>query len=116
MEEGVSVEEELNILTQCGGVKILAEVLDNKGRTPLHHFIARDLDFNDPEFDYTGDVIDNACLVINKSIQLQNGGKYAIGGIFNLEPKSNKEGEQPQGAKGVKEQMYDNWDNWQCFF
>ena len=96
-------EEELEILTQYNGAKVMTQ-RDSFGETPLQIFITKALDpyqrmdAEAQERKYK-QISDNAAIMIKKGIDLQVGGEYGIGGLFIF----------PQSII-VRKRLYDNWD------
>ena len=89
--------EIFDILTQYGDEDLLMQV-NNEGKTPLHYIITERYYYNHENFRTIG--VERASYLINKGIQLQVGGEYSIGGLFNSKTE-----------KHVQDTINEKWDS-----
>ncbi len=83
--QGRTSVDVLDLLIQHGGRDVLTQV-HNYGMTPLHSLIADYcVNYGVDHREQKGAliIVENASFLINKSIELQIGGQYSIGGLFN---------------------------------
>ncbi len=85
----------LDLLVLHGGEEMLLQKSDHNKKTPLQKIITDKTRFHNSKT-----LIQNASLLINKGIEMQIGGEFAIGGLFDS--TSNKK---------VEDEIYEQWDN-----
>ena len=87
----------VDLLIRHGGEDLLMQV-DNKNMTILHSFITNKFYGYFARIHRRRTIIERISLLINRSIELQVGGEYSIGGLFN--PNTNQQ---------VQDEIYDCW-------
>jgi len=88
--------EVLDLLIHYGGKEILMQT-NNDHKTALQELITKCVGSYDQESKRT--LIESISLLIDRGIQLQVGGEYTIGGLFD-----------PSATQNVKEHVYRQWD------